>query len=140
MKSSFEEWARAEISRHRTEAEVLERALEKYLESQPKERAVTPAPRATPRPMRAPPKGKRMSKRGFVLSRIATSGALGISVGGLFDAIQTMFPDMKRSSLRALLYLENREGNITRLENGRYVSPENKEGSDAPTSGPAKLF
>jgi len=53
------------------------------------------------------------SKRGFVLARI------GESIGGatteeLWNAVHPTFPDMKRSSLRAMLYLEAKTGNVER--------------------------
>ena len=138
MKGSFDEWARSEISRLRNEADVLQRALDKYLESQPKE-ARPPAP-ATPvsRVRRAPKKVRKGSKRQFVLGRIGESGWRGASTEELFQEVAVAFPDMKRSSLRALLYLENKEGHIARRDDGRYISNEFKqEGLSAPTPSPS---
>lgn len=45
---------------------------------------------------------------------------------------QRAFPDMKRSSLRALLYLEKKSGNIDQ-HGGRYVLKQDKP--SAPTLG-----
>jgi hypothetical protein len=140
LAGSFEEWARAEISRLRTEADALQRALDKYLESQPKEARETAPSAPITRVRRAPKKARKGSKRQFVLGRIGESGERGSSIEELFSAVQETFPEMKRSSLRALLYLENKEGHIARLDNGRYVSSMNREGLGAPTPSPPKLF
>jgi len=67
----------------------------------------------------APRQVRKGSKRGFVLARIGESIG-GATTAELFNATQHAFPDMKRSSLRALLYLEKKSGNIDQ-RGGRYV-------------------
>lgn len=132
MNQPFEDWARAEIERLRTEANTLQRALDKYLESQGSKPSVAPHLNGGMIPVRkpklAPGKARKGSKRSFVLARIGESIG-GATTGELFDASQRAFPDMKRSSLRALLYLEKKSGNIDQ-RGGRYVLTDR---SSAPT-------
>jgi hypothetical protein len=124
MDKSFDEWARAEISRLRAEADGLQRALDKFLESKPRERREPATVTLVRKPRRVPNKARRGSKRGFVLKQIAESGRQGMTTEELFGTVQEAFPDMKRSSLRALLYLEKKEGHIVQRATGRYLSPE----------------
>lgn len=128
MSDTFDQWARSEITRLRTEADVLQRALDKYLESQ------GPKPGGAPHangsglpvrtPKRAPSVARKGSKRSFVLARIGESIG-GSTTGELWEAIHRVHPDMKRSSLRALLYLEAKSGNIER-RGERYVLKQDK--------------
>ena len=129
MRETFESWARTEIIRLRTEADALQRALDKYLESQgekpPNLNGATPAGG----PRLAPGKARHGTKRSFVLGRIGESIG-GATTGELFQAVRRPFPDMKRSSLRALLYLEAKSGNIER-RGDRYVLKQDRP--SAPT-------
>ena len=117
MHETFESWARAEISRLRTEADTLQRALDKYIESQgvkPSDARHLNGGTIPPRSSKLTPnKARQGTKRSFVLARIGESIG-GATTGELFDAIRRPFPGMKRSSLRALLYLEAKSGNIER--------------------------
>jgi hypothetical protein len=134
MKPSYEEWTRAEINRHRAEADMLQRNLDKWLAE--KEDSPLNGSKSPPRSGRqAPPQARGGTKRGFVLRQIGNAGAPGASIDDLFAAVQDRFPKMKRSSLRALLYLESKSGNIIRLETGRYALKQ--EGPSASTSGPS---
>jgi hypothetical protein len=133
MADAFELWARQEIMRLHAEADTLQRALDKFLESQPAKAAGVPhlngsAPPAR-KPKTAPVRARKGSKRSFVLARIGQSVG-GATTGELFDAVQTRFPDMKRSSLRALLYLEKKSGNIEQ-RGARYVPKQDRP--SAPT-------
>ena len=67
----------------------------------------------------SPSHARQGSKRGFVLTRIGESVG-GKTTGELFEVVRRQFPDMKRSSLRALLYLEKKSGNLD-LHGDRYV-------------------
>lgn len=135
MQETFEEWARVEIERLRAEADTLQRALDKYLESRPDKPLVTSHLNGGAAPARqaktAPRKTRKGSKRGFVLGRIGESIG-GATTGELWDAVRPVFPAMKRSSLRALLYLEAKTGNIER-RGERYVLKQDRP--SAPTLG-----
>ena len=119
----FEQWAREEIKRLRSEADVLQRALDKFLESQ---QVAASAPVHKPNGIehvvrRKAPIPKRGSKRGFVLKRISDAGAHGASTEELFAAVGAANLGMKRSSLRALLWHEKAEGTLE-VRDGRYVT------------------
>jgi hypothetical protein len=139
MAETFDQWARAEISRLRTEADALQRALNKYLESSSSKLgsavrtngATSPGYTPTHAPKRAPSVARKGSKRGFVLARIGESIG-GATTGELWEAIHRVHPDMKRSSLRALLYLEAKSGNIER-RGERYILKQDRP--SAPTLG-----
>jgi hypothetical protein len=134
MRETFESWARAEISRLRTEADTLQRALDKYLESQ----EIKPVARAhlnggfigVVKRRAATVRARKGSKREFVLARIGESVG-GATTGEVFDAVRLQFPDMKRSSLRALLYLEAKTGNIEK-RGDRYVSKQDRPSAPTP--------
>jgi hypothetical protein len=123
MRETFESWARTEIARLQTQADTLQQALDKYLESQgekPPNASHLNGGGIPPRgPKVAPSKPRHGTKRSFVLGRIGESVG-GATTGELFDAIRRPYPGMKRSSLRALLYLEAKSGNIER-RGERYV-------------------
>jgi hypothetical protein len=76
-----------------------------------------------------PVRARKGSKRGFVLGRIGESIG-GATTAELWNHVQRTFPDMKRSSLRALLYLEAKSGNIDR-RGERYVLKQDRP--SAPT-------
>ncbi|HEY1798055.1 MAG TPA: hypothetical protein VGG57_18225 [Stellaceae bacterium] len=140
MREAFETWAQAEIVRLRGEADALQLALDKYLESQGTPRSSEPMdagstiPKRSLNPLRG--RSRKGSKRAFVLTRIRESIG-GRSTEELWKEVSERFPDMKRSSLRALLYTESKAGNIKR-QGERYVTM--KEGPGAPTPDPSKLI
>jgi hypothetical protein len=117
MRETFEDWARGEISRLRAEADTLQRALDKYLESHDEKPAAAShlngSASSTRRPKTTSERVRKGTKRSFVLARIGESIG-GSTIGELFNDVHKAFPDMKRSSLRALLYLEAKSGNIVR--------------------------
>lgn len=135
MSDDFEAYTQARIAQLRSQADALEDTLNDYRKNRGKPIAasfplsgnVTPLRKSK----RAPARARSGTKRGFVLARI------GESVGGatteeLWQAISRAHRDMKRSSLRALLYLEVKSGNLERRGN-RYVLKQDRP--DAPTSG-----
>jgi hypothetical protein len=133
MPDTFEQWARTEIGRLRTEADALQRALDKFLESQGRKAISAPHLNgaASPRsPKVAPKKARKGSKRGFVLARIGETIG-GATTGELWGQVQRVHPDMKRSSLRALLYLEAKSGNIER-RGERYVLKQDRPSASTP--------
>jgi hypothetical protein len=137
MRETFEDWAKAEISRLRAEADTLQRALNKYLESQ----GATPIDAGrlnggTLSPSRSritPTQTRKGSKREFVLSKIGES-LNGATTEDLFPVVQQRFPDMKRSSLRALLYIEKRSGHLDQRNDGRYVLIRGNHKQDRPSA------
>jgi hypothetical protein len=137
MAQTYDIWARAEITRLRDEADAIERALERFNESRGSPvsagvRSNGAARSHTPR--MAPTVARKGSKRSFVLARIGEQIG-GATTSEVWDQVQRVYPDMKRSSLRALLYLEARSGNIERRASGRYVLKQ--EGSSASTLDPS---
>jgi hypothetical protein len=136
MADEFEQWARQEIARLHAEAETLQRALDKFLDSRVNRAPVGPHLNGAAVHVRkhktAPIRARNGSKRSFVLGKIGESIG-GATTGELFDAVQGQFPDMKRSSLRALLYLEKKSGNIAQRDDDRYVLKQDKP--SAPTLG-----
>jgi hypothetical protein len=133
MHETFESWARVEISRLRAEADMLQRALDKYLESQggkPSDAHHLNGGAVPPRTAKlAPNKARQGTKRSFVLGRIGESIG-GATTGELFEAVRRPLPGMKRSSLRALLYLEAKSGNIER-RGERYVLKQERPSAPA---------
>jgi hypothetical protein len=117
----------------RTEANTLQRALDKYLESQGNKPSAAPHLNGETIPVRkpklAPAKARKGSKRSFVLARIGESIG-GATTGELFDIAQRAYPGLKRSSLRALLYHEKKSGNIDQ-RGSRYVLKQDRP--SAPT-------
>jgi hypothetical protein len=124
MNTPFEQWAKAEISRLRAEADTLQRALDKYSESQ----------RAAP-PHAAPPppsgtnghalrkggrkKGSYGTKTAFVMGKVNSSGTVGISTEELFRHVTESNVGIKRSSLRSMLWHAKDAGDIE-ARNGRW--------------------
>jgi hypothetical protein len=134
MRETFEDWARGEISRLRAEADALQRALDKYLESHNEKPAAashlngsTPSTR---RPKTTSERVRKGTKRSFVLARIGESIG-GSTISELFNDIHKAFPDMKRSSLRAMLYLEAKSKNIER-RGDRYVLKQDRPSEPTP--------
>jgi hypothetical protein len=67
------------------------------------------------RPKIVPSTARKGSKRSFVLARIGES-VIGTTIAELWPQVQRAFPEMKRASLRALLYMEAKSGNIERRD------------------------
>jgi hypothetical protein len=135
MSDSFEEHVLARIIELRNEADALERTLSDYRKRQGK-----PAPTTFPlgsnitpirKPKLAPSGARKGTKRSFVLSKIRESIG-GATTAELWDQVRSRYSDMKRSSLRALLYLEVKSGNLER-RGERYILKQ--ERPSAPTLG-----
>jgi hypothetical protein len=134
MSDSFEEYAEGRIAQLRSEADGLEHALNEYRMKQGRP-AAQPFPiggNVTPirKPKIAPRRARKGSKRGFVLARIGESVG-GATTAELWDQVRSRYSDMKRSSLRAMLYTEAKSGNIEK-RGERYVLKQDRP--NAPTS------
>jgi hypothetical protein len=135
MSDSFEEYAQAKIIELRNEADALERALIDYRKKQgkPAQPIFPPGSNVTPirKPKLAPSRARKGTKRSFVLAKIRESVG-GATTAELWDQVRSRYSDMKRSSLRAMLYTEVKSGNIEHRGN-RYVLKQ--ERPSAPTLG-----
>lgn len=123
----YEQWTRGEIARMReqgnrllAESDGMEKALSKWLESQ---RGDTP--RAAPAGTNGHAKrgGRKKagygSKTGFVMEKIDDSREIGVTTDQIFQATEAASMNMKRSSLRSILWHAKNDGQID-LRNGRY--------------------
>jgi hypothetical protein len=136
---SYEEWTRAEIARLRAaaqkasaDADVMQGAFDKWLES--KGRKSEPRPAAKPEESSSlnghvmPRRTRRAvygDKNATALENIKASPG-GLTTDELFSIFAELYgPKYKRSSLRALLWHQKDLGNIEN-RSGRYVTA-NKE-------------
>lgn len=134
----FEQWAKTEIARLRTEADALQRALDKYLEAQRTAPAPYPSlPAATGQavalPVRRAPRKKTGygTKTAFVMNKIDQAGTEGITTDQLVQHIADAHMGIKRSSLRSMLW-NARVGEIIEHRDGRwYRRQEQQQGPSA---------
>jgi hypothetical protein len=135
MSDSFEEYAVARIALLRSEADALENALSEYRRKQGRQghQPFAPSGNVTPlrKPKTAPRRARKGTKRGLVLARIGESIG-GLTTGEVWEAVHRVYGDMKRSSLRAMLYMEAKSGNLER-RGDRYVLKQDRP--NAPTFG-----
>jgi hypothetical protein len=133
---SYEKWTRGEIARLRAEAQkatadadVMQRAFDKWLESQGRNsESSQPAKSEEKQSLNGHTQPQRRAKRpvygdknSTALEKIKAASPNGLTTDELFNMFAELYgPKYKRSSLRALLWHQKDLGSIVN-NGGRYV-------------------
>jgi len=128
----YEEWQRSEISRLRvdaqrasTEADTLQRSLDKWLELQGVRPVGKREPAADGDNGHAPPRRRRKAtaygSKNAAAMEIIKEAPHGVTMDEIYEAFVEMYgTTYKRSSLRALLWNQKKSEKID-FRNGRYT-------------------
>src|ERR1700678_3343959 len=133
---SYEKWTRGEIARMRAEAQkatadadVMQRAFDKWLESQGRNSESPQGEKSEEKqsgnghaqPQRRPKRPIYGDKNSTALEKIKAASPNGLTTDDLYTAFVEIYgPKYKRSSLRAVLWHQKGLGNIAN-NGGRYV-------------------
>jgi hypothetical protein len=126
MRKPFEEWAQQEITRLRTEADALERALRKYLESEKKSGlaiASSEDAESISVPRSAYPRERVGSKSSKLLGYIKDGGSQGVSRQDIYKFAENQQLGMDPNSIRSVLWYAKKQGRVIE-RGGRYYPQE----------------
>jgi hypothetical protein len=102
----FENWARKEIARLRNEADSLDRALKRYLES----------------PSHYRHTDKRRSKNDPILDAIDQAGLVGLSTDEIMNVAANAGLIMNRNNMRSFCWTAKQRGILKQVSKGRFAS------------------
>lgn len=145
MRPSFEQWASHEIAKLRSEADALQRSLDRYLAetgtTTGEVKAVTPPVIALQQKTLIASSVGRPSKHEHIRTLLVEAGPNGLSNEEIEMASRQMGHAIKRDSLRSYLWSQRKNGNML-LRNGRNVSVkfENEGEPEGGASGSPSLF
>lgn len=136
MRPPFEVWAPQEIANLRTEADALQRTLDRYL-GQPSNasgssvrgsngnapQAMAPTQTKTDRKM--PKGGGRPAKHGPILDIIDQAGRVGLTIDEIDRASAAAGHPVKRGSLRSFLWTQRGLGRLI-SQGGRHIAAQFK--------------
>lgn len=143
MRPPFEIWAAQEIAKLRTEADALQRTLNRYmgLADAPVRSSVTAVTSATSSPSASLRKPVRASKYGPILDWLDQAGPSGMTMNEIVGRLEAMGSTVKRGSLRAFLWNQGADGRVVN-RNGRYLAQQHQNAGEpevSPSSSPDLL-
>ena len=131
MDKPFEKWAPSEIARLRELADSLERALELY---EAAHKDAQPTRESLPRVRMIRRRGGRKPgvKTQAIMGHIQEQADHGVSLQELYAFVGERGLDMKKNSVRSVVYFEKQKGRVVE-QDGRYYPGGN--GVDAAATG-----
>ena len=141
MDGGFEAWARAEIGRHRSEAnqhnaeaDQLERVLTQFMAANGKVASAGPAS-PSQNPQSAPSKRpkierSRVSKNDGLLKAFDEAGPSGLNMEQIGQYAATIGINSNKAALRAYCWHQKKTGRLISLAAGRYASAHIDEAAD----------
>ena len=117
----FESWTRQEIGRLRSEADALERTLERFLASRPKAAPADASGPSSKSDKKTHPR-KRRSKNDPIRDVINRAGPNGLSLDEIFAAAEAAGITSTRDAIRSFCWNEKQIGRFIQPAEGRYAS------------------